>query len=90
MNIFIGIITGLLLGIIFFYCTIHAYILGIKHYKAICNNQIPEVNINPVKIVRDAVKEIKESKKEDIESNNMDEIFSYSKESAIESLKLQK
>jgi len=56
-------ILGLSLGLIFFLCTIYAYTTGLKHGKQLSNNNIPQLNINPVKAYKEH-KEEKEVKKE--------------------------
>ena len=40
-------VIGLLAGVVFFVCTISAYVLGIKHGKSIKHGGVP--NLNPIK-----------------------------------------
>lgn len=77
-------IVGLCVGVVFFLCTISAYILGLGHGKQLGNNKVPVINLNPVKAIIEQAKGEKEEKKIDDE---LTDIMEYSRESALEAIK---
>jgi hypothetical protein len=74
---------GLCVGAILFLCTMTAYITGLKHGKAMSNNQIPQVNINPVKPIVEAI----EQKKEEKQAEVLTDIMSADRESMLRAIK---
>lgn len=52
---------GLIIGLVFFYVTIYAYTLGLKHGRQLSNDEIPEVK-TPIELIKEVKKDIKESK----------------------------
>jgi hypothetical protein len=77
-----NILIATILIIAFFMC-IGAYCLGLKHGKQLSNAVIPQVNINPVKPIVDAI----EQKKEEKQAEVLVDIMEYSRESALNSIK---
>lgn len=73
----------------FFMC-IKAYTIGLKHGKQLTNNQVPIINLNPVKPIVEAI-ETHEKKKEEQElTAQFDEVMSYTKESALDAIKKER
>jgi hypothetical protein len=81
-----NIILAATLIVAFFMC-ISAFLLGIKIGKQLSNNQVPTVQINPVKKVVQAVEQHKQIKQEEKLQDELEDIFSYSKESALNAIK---
>lgn len=79
------ILIGLFIGIVFFIATISAYILGIKHKKQIDQGVIPK--INPVKVIMDNVEQYRAEKKQEESEEELADIMSYTKESALKAIK---
>lgn len=65
------------LGLFFFIVCVKSYTLGLKHGKQLGNNNIPTVNLNPIKAYKEH-KEAEEEKKEiDKFTEGWQNIFSY-------------
>jgi dihydropteroate synthase len=78
-----NILIGLLIGGLFFIATITAYTLGLKHGKQLSNAVIPQVNINPIKPIVEAIEQKKEEKEAEVLTN----IFEYTSETAMQAIK---
>jgi len=46
-----NIIIGLIVGLVFFACTLKAYCIGLQHSKQLSNGIIPTIELNPLKEV---------------------------------------
>lgn len=86
MNILIGLIVGL----VFFIATITAYTLGLKHEKQLSNNQIPVVNLNPVKPIVEAIEQHTAKKEQDKAVEELTDIMGATKESMLEAIRKEK
>jgi hypothetical protein len=69
------ILIGVFVGLLFFICTITAYIFGIKHGRTIKNDGVP--NINPVKAYKVVKNDIKQDKQLDLFAEGLNNILSY-------------
>jgi hypothetical protein len=78
-----NILIGLIVGSVFFIATVKAYTLGLKHGRQLNNNQIPNIEINPVKPIVEAIEQKKEEKEAEILTN----IFEYTSETAMQAIK---
>jgi cell shape-determining protein MreC len=83
MEIFIGIGAGLLMFIL----CLKSYTVGLEHGKKLGNNNIPKVELNPIKAVRQVVEEEAEhrevKKKEEEEKEYWEQIENYDPYKAI-------
>jgi hypothetical protein len=77
-----NIILSATLIVAFFMC-IGAYCLGLKHGKQLSNAIIPQVNINPVKPIVEAI----EQKKEEKQAEVLIDIMSADRESMLQAIK---
>lgn len=82
------IITALLISA-FFMC-ITSYILGLKHGKLLGNNQIPNIEINPVKKVVEAVEQHKAKKEEEKLTDELQIMMNITKESMLNAVKKER
>ena len=80
------IVLGLAIGLVLFIATIKAYILGLKHGKQLGQGDIPKIEINPIKPIIEAI----EAHKNKPETDGLEEIMSFSMESALEAIKKEK
>lgn len=69
---------GIGLGLFFFYCTIFAYSLGIKHGRIVKHDGVP--NVNPIKAVTDIKKESESKKQMDDITQGLQNILNYGNE----------
>lgn len=74
------------LVVAFFMC-VSAYCLGLRHGKQLSNGKVPEVKLNPVKTVTEALKEVKQAKIQDKLNEELTDIMGVTKESMLESIK---
>jgi hypothetical protein len=74
---------GLCVGAILFLSTMTAYLTGLKHGKQLSNAIIPQVNINPVKPIVEAI----EQKKEEKQAEVLIDIMSADRESMLQAIK---
>ena len=81
---------GLSLGMVLFLCTITAYTLGIRHGRELAKGIMPRLSINPVKPILKAVERVKEEKKAKELGEELADVMSYSKESALEAVKKER
>lgn len=86
----IYIFIGLAIGLVFFYATIQAYILGHKHGKQVANGITPTVEINLVKKAVEAVQEHKAKKEEEKLDDELTEMMSVTKESMLNAVKKER
>jgi hypothetical protein len=77
-----NILIAAILIVAFFMC-IKAYTLGLKHGKQLSNAIIPQVNINPVKPIVEAI----EQKKEEKQAEVLVDIMSADRESMLQAIK---
>jgi hypothetical protein len=81
---------GLGVGLFLFFCTITAYVTGVGHGRLMINNQVPKLNLNPVKAISKAVEQHKEEKKVEALTDELTVAMGYSKESALEAVKKER
>jgi hypothetical protein len=68
-------VTGLILGLVFFLCTISAYSLGIKHGKQMSEKIVP--NLNPIKAIKNHIENKEIKTKDDLVAEGMANIMRY-------------
>lgn len=73
--------------IVAFFMSVSAYTLGLKHGKQLSSNSIPNVTLNPVKKVVQAVEQHKAKQEEKEVVDELNEIMSATKESMIQAIK---
>lgn len=78
-----NIILSATLIVAFFLC-IGAYCLGLKHGKLLSNNQIPKIELNPLKPILQAVEQKKEEAKA---TGELTDIMDCSRETMLEAIK---
>jgi len=81
---------GLSLGAVIFIITITAYTLGIKHGRELSKGITPRLELNPIKPILKAVERVKEEKKAKELGEELADVMSYSKESALEAVKKER
>ena len=83
-------IIGLCAGLVLFLCTIKAYTLGIRHGRELTKGNIPKLSINPIPSIVRAVEKREEEKKAKELGEELADVMSYSKESALEAVKKER
>ena len=83
-------IIGLCAGLVLFLCTIKAYTLGIRHGRELAKGNIPKLSINPIPSIVRAVEKREEEKKAKELGEELVDVMSYSKESALEAVKKER
>ena len=78
---------GLSLGAVIFIITITAYTLGIKHGRELSKGITPRLELNPIKPILKAVERVKEEKKAKELGEELADVMSYTKESALKAVK---
>ena len=81
---------GLSLGAAIFLCTITAYTLGLRHGRELTKGNIPKLSINPIPSIVRAVEKREEEKKAKELGEELADVMSYSKESALEAVKKER
>jgi len=81
---------GLSLGAVLFIATITAYTLGLRHGRELSKGIMPRLELNPVKPILKAVERVKEEKKAKELGEELADVMSYSKESALEAVKKER
>ena len=81
---------GLGVGLVFFLCTITAYTLGLRHGRELTKGNIPKLSINPIPSIVRAVEKREEKKKAKELGEELADVMSYSKESALEAVKKER
>lgn len=80
-----NIILSATLIVAFFMC-ISSLLLGIKIGKSIGEGKLPTVQINPIKKVIQVVEQHKQNEQEEKAQDELSDILSYSKESALDAI----
>ena len=80
-------ILGLLIGVINFIVMVVAYILGLNHGKQLINGIVPKLHLNPVSAIAKTIQQHKQGKEDKRDMEELEDIFSYTKESAMEAIK---
>ncbi len=70
-----------------FLCLILAYITGIKHGRELAKGNVPKLQLNPVKPILEAIEQHKEEKKAEALTDELTELMSYNKASALKAVK---
>ena len=83
-------LAGLSVGLVFFLCTITAYTLGLKHGRELAKGITPRLDINPIPSIVRAVEKREEKKKAKELGEELADVMSYSKESALEAVKKER
>jgi len=78
---------GLSLGAVLFIATVTAYTLGLRHGRELAKGIMPRLELNPIKPILKAVERVKEEKKVKDLGEELADVMSYSKESALEAVK---
>ena len=86
----IELLIGLSLGAVLFIATITAYTLGLRHGRELSKGIMPRLELNPVKPILKAVERVKEEKKAKELGEELADVMSYSKESALEAVKKER
>lgn len=73
--------------VVAFFMSVSAFIFGIKVGKQLNNNQVPAVNINPIKAVTQVVEQWKENKQMEQAADELNDLMSASRESMLEHIK---
>lgn len=82
-----NLIIAAILIVAFFMC-IKAYMLGLKHGKQLSNNDdIPAVNLNPVKPIVEAVGQYKEDKKAEELQDELTDMMSADRDTMLKAIK---
>jgi len=81
---------GLGVGLVFFLCTITAYTLGLRHGRELAKGITPRLELNPIKPILKAVERVKEEKKVKELGEELADVMSYSRESALEAVKKER
>ena len=81
---------GLSLGAVIFIITITAYTLGLRHGRELTKGNIPKLSINPIPSIVRAVEKREEEKKAKELGEELADVMSYSKESALEAVKKER
>ena len=83
-------IIGLCAGLVLFLCTIKAYTLGIRHGRELSKGIMPRLELSPIKPILKAVERVKEEKKAKELGEELADVMSYTKESALEAVKKER
>ena len=83
----IELLIGLSLGAVLFIATVTAYTLGLRHGRELAKGIMPRLSINPIKPILKAMERVKEEKKAKELGEELADVMSYSKESALEAVK---
>ena len=78
---------GLSLGAVLFIATVTAYTLGLRHGRELSKGIMPKLSINPIPSIVRAVEKREEEKKAKELGEELADVMSYSKESALEAVK---
>jgi len=70
----------------FFMC-LSSYWMGFRHGKQLNKDNIPKINLNPVKPIVEAVERVSESKNTAKLEEELVDVMSYSKETALHHVK---
>ena len=81
---------GLSLGAVIFIITITAYTLGLRHGRELAKGNIPKLSINPIPSIVRAVEKREEEKRAKELGEELADVMSYSKESALEAVKKER
>ena len=81
---------GIGVGLFLFCACVIAYITGVGHGKEIGKGNAPKIELNPIKPIVKAVERHKEEKKAEELTEELNDIFSFSKESALEAVKKER
>jgi len=81
---------GLSLGAVIFIITITAYTLGLRHGRELTKGNIPKLSINPIPSIVRAVEKREEEKRAKELGEELADVMSYSKESALEAVKKER
>ena len=81
---------GLSLGAVLFIITITAYTLGLRHGRELAKGITPRLELNPIKPILKAVERVREEKKAKELGEELADVMSYSKESALEAVKRER
>jgi len=84
------IIIGLGLGLFLFLCTTIAYTIGVQHGKELSKGNAPKMSLNPISPIIKAVEKHKEAKKVEALGEELADVMSYSRESALEAVKKER
>ena len=78
---------GLSLGAVIFIATITAYTLGLRHGRELAKGIMPRLELNPIKPILKAVERVKEENKAKELGEELADVMSYTKESALKAVK---
>ena len=78
---------GLGVGLVFFLCTITAYTLGLRHGRELSKGIMPRLDINPIRPILKVVERAKEEKRAKELGEELADVMSYTKESALKAVK---
>ena len=81
---------GLCLGAILFLCSITVYTLGLRHGRELSKGIMPRLSINPIPSIVRAVEKREEEKRAKELGEELADVMSYSKESALEAVKKER
>jgi hypothetical protein len=76
--------------ILAFFMCISAFILGVKVGKQLGNNQVPTVNLNPIKAVTNAIEKHEQKKESEKLDDELQAILGATKESMLEAVKKER
>jgi len=83
-------VMGLILGAVLFLCSILAYTIGLKHGRELSKGNTPKLDLNPIKPILNAIEKHEDEKKAEALTDELDEVMSYSKESALRAVKKER
>jgi len=86
----IELLIGLSLGAVLFIATVTAYTLGLRHGRELTKGITPRLELNPIKPILKAVERVREEKKVKELGEELADVMSYSKESALEAVKKER
>ena len=81
---------GLSLGAVIFIITITAYTLGLRHGRELAKGIMPRLSISPIPSIVRAVEKREEEKEAKELGEELADVMSYSKESALEAVKKER
>ena len=81
---------GLSLGAVLFIATVTAYTLGLRHGRELTKGNIPKLSINPIPSIVRAVEKREEEKRAKELGEELADVMSYTKESALEAVKKER